>query len=448
MKYENWSAGYWLLKKYIIFADRLVHKKIIVTGKDKIPANKPIVFAPNHQNALSDPLAILLNTRFQPVWLARADIFGKSKVIDTILKFLKIMPVYRLRDGKENLEKNEKTFADSIKVLENNFALALFPEAAHSFKRQMLTHKKAVPRIAFMAEEKTGFKLDIQIIPTGIYYSHYWKFDRTLIVNFGDPIAVSDYAEAYQKNRNDAVNSLKTRIYKEALPLTININSKTHYDEFELIRRFYGKHFLNRQNLKYSSLSLFKSDQKLVNELDNLELSKPDEAAKLAGIAKDYSETLKELKLKNRLITNNKNHFSKILANLLLLTAGLPLFIYGFIFNAIPFFIIDTTVRKKVKDKSFWSTFFFAPGLILFPVFYLLQLFAFSWLIPGLWLKLLFLISLPFTGKIAFRWYILLRKTIGRYRCLNLKLNQKNLYRDIISKKEELFNSLDRLIPL
>ena len=66
MKYEKWSFGYWCLKQYVIFADWLIYKKVIVTGKEKIPKNKSIVFAPNHQNALSDPLAILLNTRFQP----------------------------------------------------------------------------------------------------------------------------------------------------------------------------------------------------------------------------------------------------------------------------------------------------------------------------------------------------------------------------------------------
>jgi 1-acyl-sn-glycerol-3-phosphate acyltransferase len=136
MKYEKWSLGYWFLKQYIKFADWLIHKRIIISGKEKIPRNKPIVFAPNHQNALSDPMAVLLHTRFQPVWLARADIFGKSKVVDAILKFMKIIPVYRLRDGKENLEKNEQTFADSITVLEHNFALALFPEAAHSAKKR------------------------------------------------------------------------------------------------------------------------------------------------------------------------------------------------------------------------------------------------------------------------------------------------------------------------
>jgi len=172
MKYEKWSFGYWVLKKYIQFADWLIYNKVIVTGLEKIPKNKPIIFAPNHQNALSDPMAILLNTRFQPVWLARADIF-KNKTAAAILKFLKIMPVYRMRDGKENLTKNDETFSDSVKVLENNFALGLFPEAAHSGKRQMLTHKKAVSRIVFMAIEKAQNNIDIQIVPTGIYYSSY-----------------------------------------------------------------------------------------------------------------------------------------------------------------------------------------------------------------------------------------------------------------------------------
>jgi 1-acyl-sn-glycerol-3-phosphate acyltransferase len=248
MKYEKWSLGYWFVKQYIIFADWLIHKKTIVTGREKVPENKPIVFAPNHQNALSDPMAVLLNTRFQPVWLARADIF-KPGFVTKILRFLKIMPVYRLRDGKENLGKNDKTFADSIKVLENNFALALFPEAAHSGKRQMLPHKKAVPRIVFMAEEKAGFNLDINIIPTGIYYSHYWKFNRTLIVNFGDPVPVKDYIEKYKENPGAAIIELRNRIYEAILPLVIDFRSKKYYEGFERIRCLYGDHYCKKQNL-------------------------------------------------------------------------------------------------------------------------------------------------------------------------------------------------------
>ncbi len=274
MSYEKWSWGYWLLKKYVQFADWLIYNKVIVNGLDNIPKNKPIIFSPNHQNALSDPLAILLNTKYQPVWLARADIF-KNRTAAAILKFLKIMPVYRMRDGKENLAKNDEIFLSSVKVLENNFALGLFPEAAHSGKRQMLVHKKAVPRIVFMAEEKAKKNLDIQIIPTGIYYSHYWKFNRNLIVNFGKPIRANEFLDQFKQSESAATLSLRQRILDEMQSVVLEIKSTKYYDDFESIREIYGKHFLKRQNQKYSVLNLFYSDQKLVKKLDVLEENNP-----------------------------------------------------------------------------------------------------------------------------------------------------------------------------
>ena len=447
MKYEKWSLGYWFLKQYISFADWLIHKKVIITGKDKIPKNKPIVFAPNHQNALSDPMAVLLHTRYQPVWLGRADLFGNSKIVDTILRFLKIMPVYRLRDGKANLEKNEKTFADSIKVLENNFALALFPEAAHSAKRQMLVHKKAVPRIVFMAEEKSKNKLDIQIIPTGIYYSSYWKFNRTVIVNFGDPIPAKDYLEQYHENPKLATIALKTKIQQAILQLVINFKTKRFYNEFEAIREIYGPHFLRKQNWKFSTLNQLKSDQVLADKLDKLETEKPEVAEQVAKDASSLNSKIKKLKFRSWLTDSTpQRHVGKIISNIPVLILGLPVFLYGLVFNALPFFIIDQSVRKKVKDFSFWSTYFLGAGIIVFPVLYLLELLAVYWIIPGIWLKVLFLVSLPLTGKLAFKWFVLFRKTVGMFRYLWLKKFNPKIYRQHLNEKQSLTEKLDTLL--
>ncbi len=448
MKYEKWSLGYWMLKQYVRFVHWLVLKKTCIIGKEKIPLNKPIIFAPNHQNALSDPMAVLLNTSFQPVWLGRADIFGKSKLVDALLRFAKIIPVYRIRDGKENLNKNQETFSLSIKVLENNFALALFPEAAHSFKRQMLPHKKAVPRIAFLAEEQTNCQLDIQIIPAGIYYSHYWKFNRTLIVNFGEPIPVRKYRETFKENPNAASIALKNDIYNALLDLIINIKSREHYYEFERIREIYGNHFLKRQAIKNTEINRFKSDQLLVKKLDEMEAKNPESAASLAKEINNIYEKINILGLRSWLISSGDKQFGKLTGNILLLLAGLPLFIYGFLFNCIPFFLIDLTVRNKVKDKSFWSTFFLVPGLILFPLFYMICFLAVSWMIPGGLLKIAFLVSLPFVGKLAFKWYILSRKTIGRLRLLRLKWIKPEKFSKLLKEKNQLFEQLDNSLSL
>lgn len=447
MKYEEWSLGYYLLKKYVQIADWIIYKNVIVTGKEKIPNKKPIVFAPNHQNALSDPMAIILNTKFQPVWLARADIF-KNKTVAAFLKFIKIMPVYRMRDGKESLSKNNDTFANSVKILENNFALALFPEAAHTGKRQMFPPKKAVPKIVFMAEENAGRNLDIQIVPTGIYYSSYWKFNRKIILSFGDPIRVNDYLEEYKMNPNSAILSLRKRIHEAILELVIDISSKKYYKEFEIIREIYGKHFLQRQNTEFSLLNLFKSDQVLTKKLDMLELKKPEETAQLINEVNQYYSTLKRIKIRNWLVENPYDNFLKFLRNQLTLLIGFPIFVFGALFNGIPFLTIDYFVRKNVKDKAFWSTFFLVFGITVFPVFYLAELFLFAGFLPGIGMKLLFLVALPISGKIAFKWFILFRKTIGRRRLFLLKQFSRKDYYKLFKEKELLFSKLDKLISV
>nr|WP_319270252.1 1-acyl-sn-glycerol-3-phosphate acyltransferase [uncultured Draconibacterium sp.] len=444
MKYEKWSLGYWLLKQYIRFVDWIIHDKIILTGEAYIPKNKPILFAPNHQNALSDPMAILLHTKFQPVWLARADIF-KPGIITLALRFLKIMPVYRIRDGKDQLAKNEKTFADSIKVLENNCALALFPEAAHSAKRQMLSHKKAVPRIVFQAEEKADSNLDIHIVPTGIYYSSYWKFNRTVLVNFGEPIKVNDFLDAYQTNPNTATLALRDALEKAIEPLTLNIKSKDNYENFELIRSIYGKAHTIKSGQKTNFVNRFKSDQLLVKKLDKLEEANSKKTEEICKATKSYDAKLRSHGLRSWLVENPENNFLKLALNKLLLLISLPVFVFGFIFNALPFLVIDSIVRKKVKDFAFWSSFSLVLGFTVFPIVYLLELLAVSAWLPLWWHRLLFFISLPFIGKLAFRWYISLLKTTGRGRLFILKAFRKQQWQYLKKQQEQLFDELDKL---
>ncbi|MDD3526473.1 MAG: 1-acyl-sn-glycerol-3-phosphate acyltransferase, partial [Bacteroidales bacterium] len=150
MKHENYSLGYDLLRIHARLLHRLIHRRITVSGLENIPKDVALILAPNHQNALMDAMAVLLTVPPQPVWLARADIFG-NPVINKILHFLKISPVYRIRDGKNNLSKNDEVFDLALRVLKNKRALAIFPEGMHTFRRQSAPHKKAIPRIAFMA---------------------------------------------------------------------------------------------------------------------------------------------------------------------------------------------------------------------------------------------------------------------------------------------------------
>jgi 1-acyl-sn-glycerol-3-phosphate acyltransferase len=75
---EKWSLNYTLLKMASGFwHDWGFYKKIIVLGREKIPKNEHLIYAPVHQNALMDALGPLYYLKKQPVFLARSDIFRK-----------------------------------------------------------------------------------------------------------------------------------------------------------------------------------------------------------------------------------------------------------------------------------------------------------------------------------------------------------------------------------
>jgi len=87
-------------------------------------------------------------------------------------------------------------------------------------------------------------------------------------------------------------------------------------------------------------------------------------------------------------------------------------------------------------------------GIIVFPLFYLIELFAVSWLIPGIWLKITVLFLMPLTGKLAFKWYIVLRKTTGLFRIINLRYFKTKNYRHLVNLKDRLFTKLDSVITI
>lgn len=388
------------------FALWLTHKRIVVSGQHLIPEGKPIIFAPNHQNALMDPLAVSCTNKYQTLWLARADIF-KSKTASPILKYLKLLPVYRIRDGKDNLSNNEQIFQQVTQLLENKQTVALFPEAAHSGRRQMLPHKKAIPRIALEAEAKNHFTLNLQIVPVGIYYDHYWAFNRSLIIEYGEPISIEKYNDEYEENPQKAMLSLRDDIYSRIVPLTLQINSKKNYHEYEELKQVAGKtcsksHFFSKN--KY--LQMFYADKELIKKLELLEGSDPEKFGVLIEKSKGYFRTLKEANASDDQIERISNvGWPGFLTSFFAIILTLPVFAFGFIFNSVPFYVPRKILRRKVKNITFLSTFNFVTGLIIFPIAYLMEA-ALLLALTNSWVTAVSaFILMPFAGKCA--WQLL-----------------------------------------
>ena len=436
---KNWSIGYEILRYYVRFALWLTHKRIIVTGQHLIPKGKPIIFAANHQNALMDSLAVVCTNPNQSVWLARADIF-KSKIARSILNYMKMLPVYRIRDGKENLSNNEQIFAQVIQVLEWKETIALFPEAAHSGRRQMLPHKKAIPRIALEAEKKNNFGLGLQIVPVGVYYSHYWFFNRNMIVQYGQSIEVDKYKDAYTDNPQKAMLSLRDEIHGRIVPLTMHITSVPFYQDYENIRQMAGKSYSKANHFSINpTLQLFYAEKDLIKKLESLEFRYIERFNQLIEKTRSYFSELQDKNLSDDLIKKvEKTGWTSFLLRFSGAICTLPIFITGFLIHAIPFLIPRNMIRKKVKDKAFMATFNFVIGLLIFPLFYFIEAGLILAITHSWTVAISAFILMPFVGKLSYKLLGFYQGTLHQMRFLTGNYPFRKSLKQLVKQRNDL----------
>jgi 1-acyl-sn-glycerol-3-phosphate acyltransferase len=407
---EKYSKGYSLIKKAVGFwHDNVFYRKVIVLGHDNIKSDKPIIFAPNHQNALMDALGVLFALKGQPVFLTRADVF-KNKIIAKILYYLKMLPVYRIRDGFRSVTGNDAIFDKTIDVLKNKRGLVILPEGNHEGHRRLRQLKKGICRVAFQADEASGFMLNIQIMPVGIEFSHYTRYRQVLTVIFGKPIEVSEYHDLYKKSPEIALNELRSRLSSEMKKIIVHIESEEDYEAIDELRTIINGRYSD--NIKLPKLF---RDRILIEKMNRLKVKDLTLYKKICSLSLEVKQKANELRTNYRLLSKKKHPLGWLIAGFLGLIATFPLFLYGNIFNLI-FLAIPYVQSRKIKDIQFRSSikfgFSFAISLVLTPVILVLMfVFIHPW-----WVALLIFFSLPLAGLFAWNYYLILMRIIGGFR--------------------------------
>jgi len=442
---EKRSLFYSILKPYVDFFTKVYFRTSVHNFKN-VPKDDIIIYAPNHQNALMDALAILATVNTEPVFLARADIF-KKKTVEKILTFLRILPIYRIRDGKENLENNDAIFRKTVDVLKNKNGLVILPEGNHGGLRRLRTLKKGISRIAFEAEEANDFNLNIKIVPVGLDWTNHINFRSKLFVNFGEPIPVSDYYEEYKKHPARGMNLLRERVSKELKKYMIHIEDKEYYDMFDEIRYLYLPYMIKKMGFKNNKQpNRFYAQKEIISKLDKFVEQKPEEAKVLSEKTSRYSELLKKLNLRHWVVQKPIYSTLGILFQALGMLILFPIYLIGGVGNYLPY-KIPVWATVKIKDPQFISSVRDVVGLVLFTLYYLILATVALFIDQVWWIKLCVLVALPFAGLFAFHYYIEAKKLCAKIR-YNFKTWFKNrdllelnkLYKDIVSKMDEATN--------
>jgi 1-acyl-sn-glycerol-3-phosphate acyltransferase len=220
---------YLFTQKITHFALFVYFREIRLKGMDKVKRGQAVMFVANHQNALLDPLVIAACTPFRAYFLTRSDVFV-NPVVNQIFSFLRMLPIYRMRDGRNTLARNEAIFERCTALLQQGNAILLFPEANHNILRRVRPLSKGFTRILFATLEKDP-NLTIQLVPVGINYEKANAFPDRVAFCFGDPI---DARKLY--NREDlqaSVLEVKDSVARALQKNTIHIDEKYDYQEVQ-----------------------------------------------------------------------------------------------------------------------------------------------------------------------------------------------------------------------
>lgn len=360
---EKYSFFYEALRWYISKAFNIYYK-VSVTDNSGIKKGDAVLFLPNHQNALIDPLAVLFTRKRQTAFLARSDMF-RNKYIAKILYSFKILPVFRVRDGFSNLHKNKAIFDKTMTIIANGNGLIVFPEANHRGVRKLRALKKGAVRIAFQTELNYD-NIDVKIVPVGIEYEHYYWFRSKLHVNYGAPIKVSEYIKEYSESTPIGINKINNAVKEGIAPLIINIPFEG--EEYEAI------YFLTEINNNNEKKEIpFADEVEAKKDLIKKIIAYKDEDSEkyeewLTKII-DYKLLLSEIKTDDYSVKfkiDNKSHiYSYIYVAMLF-----PLYIMGVIFNYVPY-KAPYIITSKIKDTQFHATMYLVlSSIISFPIFY------------------------------------------------------------------------------
>lgn len=308
------TLWYRFIKFYIKVGLFFYTKKIVCVGKENIPKKGAVLLVVNHPNGLLDPLMVTTNVSRDTHYLVRAAAF-KNLIANTLLRSLNLMPIYRIRDGRNEISKNESVFNDCFKILKNKKILMIFPEGSHDQRRTVRTISKGFTRIVFGALEKHP-NIKLSIIPVGLSYQNIGKYPSKVAVHYGTPI-----------------------------------DAKSHFNPLDLT----------------TSVNTLKEE--VSNQLKTLSVHIPDD--------ENYKIILKKLHENNTDFTDVHNTNQAIIDNKFTMRKKAVNYIkpmyYLFLINSLIPWLIWKKIAVKIDEREFIDTFRVVVGIILFPIFYIIQ---------------------------------------------------------------------------
>ena len=437
---------YQFIKLVVALSLRIFFKRFVVNKNYDLPTSGPLIIVGNHPNTLMDPYILATLFKQKVGFLGNASLFV-NKAVSTFFRYFQVIPVYRPQDVGPGIKPdNSKTFAACYKHLENGKAIMIFPEGTSFGELKLRKIKTGTARIALGVQEKNDFRLDLKIIPIGLYYSSPSRFRSKVYVNVGEMITTQNWKEPFADDDVFAVQELTKQIKTSLEQLVIHTRDQEQEDLFHKIKRIYKSRLLDTYNLEKDRQEEFRLTQEISKAIQYFQAIFPVKFQKLKNKIEECDQLMSQLKTSSKIsgFSLNLPPILRVVLNVLYIIVGFPIYIYGYLHNFLPFRIPRWAAQKITKEVEYHAPISMTIGIFLFPICYGAYAFTFSNYFFNHWLIIfLYIISLPLSGYYALHYYHLLKRSKEFLNDYLTSGSKKEMMEQLKSLKKEITQELD-----
>lgn len=391
-------------------ADRYIHHSFRTYechGRENVPSDGPVIFAPNHASALMDPFAVLALSPEKKVFVARADVF-KHPIARKILTAFKIMPINRRRDGLRSVKNNDEIIERSIDVLLHDTNFCILPEGTHRSMHSLLPLGKGLSRIALGAYRRIGDAKPVYIVPVGCEYGDYYRFRSTLLLQIGEPINVSEYIRSHPAASDaELVNGIKELTREAMVKQIVYVRDDDDYDAvWELAK-------LSCPVDETKLRKRFDANKSAVRRIEAFRDREPEKAAALFEKVRAFSLKRRENRI-SLLVTSSHHPVLQLLMLTLFSLLTLPLFLlYATV--SLPVWMVGEVLASRCRDRSFCNSMRCCSCIVLWTLLFIIEFILAFCLLPWYWALAVTLLILP-APLLVYDFFELYRRLASTWR--------------------------------
>lgn len=392
---------------------RVFFSSFKIKGKENIPTKRPLLVVANHPSTFMDPIVMAVAMKRKVHFIAKGSAF-KSRFAKWILPKFNMIPIYRKDFEPGEMHKNEETFEKVYEILEQGGAVIIFPEGISITDRILKRLKTGAMRMALNVEARNDFKLGVQILPLGLNFSNPHQFRSKVEIRIGEAIDVKKYQKSFEKDSMKTVHQLRDEVRFSIEKLIFCVDTPTIDQLIARVETIYIRNFLevtNRQKLElHEELEI----SELVRERVNYFIvNDPKRVEQLAEMLENHALLLRTLNLDGEtvdIVGSEKSKFT--FSDFCFYLCGLPLFIFGFINNYIPYQLPGIFNKKINARPDFKGAILLCTGTFIFLMFYTIQTILVYKLSENIYISLAYLLALPISGLMAYSYYLRIKNHI------------------------------------